>query len=68
MKNFEIILNNIESLNKRLVNNKNFEKYLFLLTIILIITTCIINVFRIFDNALWLDEMRTVVACRIIFQ
>lgn len=67
MKNFEIILNNIESLNKRLVNNKNFEKYLFLLTIILIITTCIINVFRIFDNALWLDEMRTVVACRMSF-
>lgn len=68
MINFNSIVHKIKKLNKCLESNQNFENYLFLFTAFIIITTCIINVIRIFDNALWLDEMRTVMACRMSFR
>lgn len=67
MINFNDVVFKIKKLNNYLESNKNFEHYLFLFTAFIIITTCIINVIRIFDNALWLDEMRTVMASRMSF-
>lgn len=68
MKNFEIIIHNAKKINNFLESKNYFEHYLFVFTSIIIFITCVINVIRIFDNALWTDEMRTVMASRMSFE